>query len=82
MVGRIEDWEGNDACLAFTAMTSVLQQALVPRTFAFGDLTGFAKLFVFIKQIIILGPTQDKASTLHKDLGQPGIACKATIPDM
>ena len=48
VVGGIKDREGNDTCLAFTAMTSIPQQAMLPGTFAFRDLAGFAQLFLFI----------------------------------
>ena len=76
VMGWICDREGNDTCLAFTMVTSIPQQAMIPGSFAFGDLTMFAELFLFIYQIIILGPAQNKASPMQKDLGQPGLPAK------
>jgi hypothetical protein len=42
VLGGIEDRKGDDAGLAFTAMASLPQQAMLPGTFAFGDLAGLA----------------------------------------
>lgn len=39
-------------------------------------------MFLLIEQVVIFGPTQDKASASQKGLRQPGIAGKATIPNM
>ncbi len=82
MVSRIKDRKGNDPCLAFTAPTRIPEEALFPGTFAFGNLAWFASLSLFIQETIILGPAQNETSPLHKDLRQPGGACKAAIPDM
>ena len=81
-VSGIEDREGNDPGLAFALVTGIPQVAVVPGAFALGDFTRFVQLFLLIEQVVVFGPAQDKASPPQKGLCQPGIACKAAIPDM
>jgi hypothetical protein len=50
LMGGIKDRESNDSGFALTSLTSI------PGTFAFGDLSGFVQLFLFIQQLIILWP--------------------------
>src|SRR5512146_605807 len=81
-MSRIEDRKSNDTSISLTLVTGIPESTVIPGTFAFGDLTRFAQLFIFIQEFVVLGPTQDEACTAHKDLGQPGIASEAAIPDM
>jgi len=82
VVGGVRHWKGNDPGSAFALMASIPEHTVVPGAFALGDLTRCASLFLFIKEMVGFGPAQDKAGTPHKDLCQPGIACKAAIPDV
>ena len=82
LVGRIEDRKGNDTGFAFALVAGIPEQAVVPGAFALGNLTWFAWLSLFIEQVVVFRPAQDKASPSQKGLCQPGIACKAAIPDM
>ena len=82
VVSGIEDGEGNDTGLAFTAMTGIPQQAMVPETLALGDLARFAQLSFLVEQVIVFWPAQDESGPMQKNLGQPGMAGKAAILQM
>jgi hypothetical protein len=55
---------------------------MIPGTFTFADLPEFTQLVLFIQQIVVLRPAQDKTSAMQESLSKPGIARKATIPNM
>src|SRR5574337_394224 len=82
MMSWICNRESDDTRLTITTSSSIPQPTMFPGTFAFADLAWFAELFPFIQELVIFWPTQHKPSAMQKGLGQPGIACKATIPNM
>ncbi len=81
-MGLVKDWKGNDTGFAFALVAGIPQHAVVPGTLAIRDFAWCASSILFINEIIGFRPAQDKAGTPHKSLCQPGIACKAAIPNM
>ena len=82
VMSGIENGEGNNAGFAFTMTASIPDQTVIPGAFGFASLAWLFELFLFIQELVVLWPAQDKTSTSQKSLCQPGIASKATIPKM
>jgi hypothetical protein len=58
------------------------QYTVFPRAFAFADFARFALSALVIEEHIVLFSTHDELSCIGEGQGQPGIACKAPIPNM
>jgi hypothetical protein len=78
----IEDQEGNNGGFTLRLVASIPKNAVIPGAFVFGNLAGFAQLFLLIEQLEILWPMPQDAGAMKEGLGEPGIACKGEIPDL
>ncbi len=78
----IEDREGNNGCLTLRLVASIPKNSVIPGAFVFGNLAGFAQLFLLIEYLEILWPIPQDAGAMKEGLGEPGIACKGEIPGL
>ena len=56
-MSAIGDGESNNAGFPFAAMTSIPDQTMILGAFAFAVFAGFAQLFGFIQELVVLWPT-------------------------
>src|SRR4030095_12699210 len=69
VMNRFCDLKSNDTGLAITTPTGIPQETMFPGTFPFADLTWFTELFLFVQELVILWPAQNKTSTMQEGLG-------------
>src|SRR5512136_2393656 len=78
----IHNRDSDDTDLAHATTTSIPQLAMFPGALTARHFPRLAFLSFWIHQTIVFWPAHDETNCVDIGQGEPGVACKAAIPDM